>query len=292
MKRLLSTALIAAALLPLSAFAATYSFSVTNTGFVSGPSTGGGLTHGEAGTWGISGTTGASNYSTGLWADINTGNKIVTSAKVTITGIYDWTGETVVSGVGDPNDALFINILGGVGTGVSSQYLFDPTAVGRNADTSWPTQGSPFVNNPATTDWNDALKAAGLSFTDVTMATSANSLLTTTTAGSSSTDASGLTKAGTPGNVTWSDPSGGVASTLVLNFSASNLAFLTTMIDNDMAGGTAPTVGLGFAAECHYYMTSVTLDITTSPRVPDSGSTFALMGLGLAALVGFRRAKK
>jgi hypothetical protein len=283
MKRLISSALLVAAVLPLSAFAASYSFSVTasntlkNTSFISDTASGGGLAHGSAGTWGLSGA----SY-TSLWNDINTGGKVVTGATLTLTGIYDWANETT-----DPKDALFVNILGGVVSGVSAQKVFDSAV--STADTAWPSQGSPFATGGS---WNTALHGNGLAFTDA----SAGSLLSSTTAGSSSStyaaDGSVITKALTPASVTWSDPSGLVASNLVINFSAANLSILSSLIDFDASGATDPTVGLGFAAECHYYMTGATLSVTTGPKVPDSGSTLTLMGLGLGVLIGFRRSKK
>ena len=274
MKRLLSSSLLVAALLPLSAFAGTYSFTA-NTGFFT---TATGLAHGSAGTWGLSGA----NYSS-LWNDINTSGQVVTGATLTLTGIYDWANETT-----DAKDALFVNILGGVVSGVSAQKVFDSAV--STADTAWPSQNSPFSTGGS---WNTALHAAGLAYTDA----SAGSLLSSTTVGSSSStyaaDGNVITKAGTPASVTWSDPSGTVASNLVINFSAANLSVLSSLIDFDASGATDPTVGLGFAAECHYYMSSATLSVTTGPAsVPDSGNTLMLMGAGLVALAGFRRFKK
>lgn len=268
MKRLLTTALVAA-LLPLSALAGNYTFTA-NTGFFT---TSTGLSHGAAGTWGLSGT----SY-TNLWNDINTSGMIVQSATLTLSGIYDWTGET-----NDPCDALWVNILAGVNAGVSSQKVFDSAAVNDTTDLTWPTQVSPFTDVPATSgDWNDALQAAGLVFNDA----EAGSLLKVTTYGTGGND----TKVGTPSSVTWSDPTGGSASNLVITFNSGNLALLRALLDFDTNSTSNPTIGLGFAAECHYYMTGASLNVVTA--VPDSGSTIALMGLGLVALVGFRRSRK
>ncbi|HWA25182.1 MAG TPA: VPDSG-CTERM sorting domain-containing protein [Lacunisphaera sp.] len=270
MKKLIIASL-AAAVLSLSAQA--YTFSVTSTGFIS---TSTGLTHGYAGTWGLNG----SSY-TSLWNDINTGGKVITSATLTLTGIYDWVGETPnAQGQYDPMDALFVNILGGLNTGLSSPKLFDQDAVGRDKDTAWPTEVSPFYDASA---WNNTLHNSGLTFTDAQPGS--NSLLKVTTQGTGGND----TKVGTPSSVTWSDPTGGQPSTLVITFNAGNMSLLTSLIDAD-ANTNSPYVGLGFAAECHYFMNSATLNITTG--VPDSGSTIVLMGLGLVALAMVRRSRK
>jgi len=259
MKRLLSTSLLAAALLPLSAMAATYSFTANTSPLIDMP-------HGTAVTWGLTGT----SY-TSLFNDVHA-NKAVTSATLTLTNIYDWTGEAT-----DPCDALFINILSGLNTGLTSKAFSSGSA----PSSSWSLAVNPFVNNTATTgDFNDILKAGtALPFTDATT----NSLLKANAADSA---------AGTPSTVSWSDGSGTVASTVVITFTGANLAVLQSLINADSSSTLAPTVGLGFAAECHYYMSSATLSVTTAATVPDSGNTLALMGLGLAALAGFRRSKK
>jgi hypothetical protein len=280
MKRILTTALVAA-LLPLSALAGNYTFTA-NTGFFT---TSTGLSHGAAGTWGLSNSNGVNNTTgstttayTNLWNDINTSGLIVQSATLTLSGIYDWTGET-----NDPCDALWVNILSGINAGVSAQKVFDSVAVGDTTDSTWPAQVSPFTDVPSTSgDWNDALQAAGLVFTDA----ESGSLLKVTTYGTGAND----TKVGTPSSVTWSDPTGAVASNLVITFNTANLALLRSLLDFDMYSTSNPTVGLGFAAECHYYMNSASLNIVTA--VPDAGSTVTLMGLGLVALVGFRRSRK
>jgi hypothetical protein len=284
MKRLLSSSFLAAALLPLSAFASDYTFSTSASALTD-------MVHGSAVTWGLSGSTNPANYNA-LYSDINGGGKVVTSATLTLTGIYDWQGE----GVGqDPADALFVNILAGLNAGVSSK-AFIPNDTANDANWNLAiTNKDPFL---AASSYNAGLHSGtSLVFTnaDSSPSNATNSLLTVT----GSTDPLGLTKAGTPGTVTWSDPSGGTnggtngPTTLTLSFSSANLSLLNALLDADTSNG-GTNVGLGFAAECAYIMTGATLNITTStaPSVPDSGSTVALMGLGLAALVGFRRAKK
>ena len=255
MKRLLSSALLAAALLPMSAFAGSYSFVASTSPLIDMP-------HGTAVTWGLTGAT----YDS-LFNDVHA-NKAITGATLTLTNIWDWTGEAT-----DPCDALFINILSGLNTGLTSKAFASGTA----PSSSWSLAVNPFDNGNS---FNTALKApTALAFADDT----ANSLLK-----ANAVD----TAAGTPTSVTWSDGTGGVASTVTITFSAANLAVLQTLINADATSTGAPTVGLGFAAECHYYMSSATLSVTTAASVPESGSTIALMGLGLVALAGFRRSKK
>lgn len=263
MKRLISAVLLAA--MPLAGFAANYTFSSTNSALTS-------MSHGTAVTWGLTGT----SY-TNLFNDINTGNKVVTSATLTLTNIWDWANET-----NDPADALFINILGGLDTGIKSK-IFDSLGAGRTQDLTWANAINPFVDKPLTNgDWNDILQGGTpLNFTDAQ-------------SGSLLKSASNVTKTGTPVDVTWSDPSGGAARgfNLVLNFTSANLAVLNALIDADASSSSGPTVGLGFAAECHYYMSGASLSITTTdiPKsVPDATGTFAALLLGMTTLFGVRR---
>ena len=89
MKRLLTRALLVAALLPLSAFAGTYSFSNSSAPFTNAS----GITHGTAVTWGLGSVADGTNY-TSLFNDIHAGGKVVTGATLTLTNVYDWTNET------------------------------------------------------------------------------------------------------------------------------------------------------------------------------------------------------
>jgi len=286
MKRLLSSALLVAALLPLSAMAGTYTFTTNASSLTN-------LTHGSAVTWGLSDTNSTSNAVAGngytnLLSDINGGNKAVTSATLTLYNIWDWQNNSL-----DSTDALFVNILSGLNIGTTQKtFITTPPA----NDNSWTSPTNPIVNpfvdvaGTGTYDYNDSLQGtnsfgAPLPFNDAT----ANSLLKANAA-----DTAGVAGfSGVSGVVTWSDPLGGAARNfnLVLTFSNVNLQALNTLLVGDSSTG-APNVGLGFAAECHYYMSSATLSVTTATRVPDSGNTLALMGLGLAALAGFRRSKK
>jgi hypothetical protein len=284
MKKFLSSALVAA-LLPLSALAGVYNFNVT--GATADSSRLLSLTHGYATTWGLN-----SGLYTSLFNDINTGGLIVTSATLTLTNIKDWTGESV-----DPADALYINILANLDTGLKTKR-FDDRSIGSDQPSdTWAEVKNPFLDEPLNsgpTDWNQTLQTSNgfggiLKFNDAV----AGSLLKSTDADQSTVNP---VVGPVPTGVSWTDKTGGVASTVVINFTAANLAVLTTLLDSD-GGSGSPNVGLGFAAECHYYMDGVTLSVTTGsapppPSVPDTGSTLVLMGLGLAVLQGFRRSKQ
>jgi len=294
MKKIITTSLIAA-LLPLSGLAATYNFSSNSSKFTDMP-------HGTAVTWGLNNdtsvadgtkvTTGSAwhgtnnndsslaNY-TKLLADINNSGMIVTGATLTLWDIYDWTGEAT-----DPADALFVNILGGLDSGIKSKSFSSGTA----PSSLWSLAVNPFIDSPSTSnDFNDKLQApTALKFNEAD-AVKAGSLLKAN---------SSVTKSNTPAGVTWSDPNGGFDKNpdfnLVLSFTSANLSLLTALLDTD-TGTASPNIGLGFAAECHYYMDGVTLTVTTGrapSSVPDSGSSIALMGLGFAALAAFRRLRK
>lgn len=258
MKRL-SLVSTLAVLLPLSAIASTYNFSSTATALTD-------LPHGSAVTWGLNGT----NY-TNLFNDINTGGKVVTSATLTISDIYDWTGETT-----DPADALFVNILTGLDAGIRTKAFSSGTA----PSSSFSLAVNPFVDGNS---YNTILQSpTALKFVDA----QSGSLLKYT----------GETAPGTPAYVTWSDPHGGTGTpdtNLVIQFTADNLALLNTLLDAD-SSASAPNVGLGFAAECHYYMDGVSLSITTGtapppPSVPDAGSTLGLFAMAAAAMAALRR---
>jgi hypothetical protein len=273
MKKLILTLL--AASLPFSAYATTYNFSTSTSGTPASPATViNDIPHGTAVTWALSG----SDY-TSLLADVKTSGKTITGATLTIKNIYDWTTEA-----NDPADALFINILSGLSTantGVNSKQ-FSSTQAGSN-DPAWNSSVyDPFLNNTSTTgDYNDILKAGpALAFNDAQN----NSLLKAATAD---------TKTGTPTTITWSDPSGGAARNfdLVIQLSAANLTLLDQLLIAD-PDSNSPDVGFGFAAECHYYDSGVTFTVNTGPAtVPEGGSTLALLGLAMTAIVGVSRFK-
>lgn len=296
MNKILTTTLVAA-FLPLSGLAASYDFATKTTKLQDMP-------HGTAVTWGLNNAstataatnptlsavinTSGSNY-TNLLNEINNSGKIVTSATITLWDIWDWTGETK-----DPADALFVNILGGLNSGVSSK-AFAPVNDGDS--NSWTLAINPFIDSPTTSnDFNDRLQNSTTSYPGILNfneadAANAGSLLRA--------NRDLTTKAGIPDYVTWSDPAGGSGTpdfNLVITLTGANLAFLTTLLDNDTNNGSNPNVGFGFAAECHYYMDGVTFSLTTGdapppPSVPDSGSTLALLGLGMAAVTAFRRSR-
>ena len=78
-------------------------------------------------------------------------------------------------------------------------------------------------------------------------------------------------------------PSGDVIN-LVYDFSPMLIGKLTTYIAN------GNNFALGFDPDCHYWNDGVRFEVTTSViSVPDQSMTLALMGLGLAGLIGFRR---
>lgn len=288
MKRILLAALTAT--LPVVAHAGSYSFSVA------APD----LAHGTAYTWGLYGTTYGGNYDT-LRQKLTTGGEVITSAKLVVTNIYDWANETT-----DPADALYINILGGLDTGMKTG-VFD-------ANASAPSSSFSLAKNPfvAGNSFNTTLDATSLNFQNA----QTNSLLKYTGSVMPNGTVINYTKTGTPADVTWSDPSGGSTGDtidlddlgtgtntlfgqygsvfdLVLDFTAGNIALLQTLLKADANTGS-PTVGLGFGPECHYYVGDFQLTIVTSaapppPSVPDGGNTLVLMGLALIGALGFRR---
>ena len=178
--------------------------------------------------------------------------QLVTGATLTISHLDDWTVE--------PKDVLYVNILNGVSTGNHS-YVYNPSP--STFDTSY---GTDFF---ATTSTHLHYNAA-----------QANSLLVYT--GSYNTP-------GNPG--TWSDPDTVGHSTafdLVIDFTSANLADLSSYLAADY--GTTNHLGLGFGPDCHYFDSSVTLTIDTSPhKAPEGGTTLMLLGSGLFALAAARR---
>jgi hypothetical protein len=255
MKKLLLTALAIVA--PLAGYAGNYTFT-DNTDFNS-------LAHGTAYTWGLSGTT----YNS-LLSSVQSGQNI-TSASLTISNIYDWQVE--------PNDVLYVNILGGINAGASSYAWSTPSST---PDTTY--GADPFVYN-STPGSDYALTKPHLTFSDA----ATNSLLQYGQGGSY------YNVVGTPG--TWTDPRAGTNGTaetangfnLTVNFSAANLTLLKSLLTADTNGSTNPDVGLGFGPDCHYFDSGVTLTVTTAASVPDSGGTLALLGVSLLGLAGLRR---
>lgn len=284
--------LLFAALLPLSGYAASYTWTSSSSIFD--------LSHGSAVTMGLGGTTGSSNYY-GLATEIYQG-KIIQSATLTLSGIYDWTAET--------HDVLYVNILQGLSMNnhsTSSQtfnngYQYDPspstndTSFGPNVfnSASWPApSGNPSGWSVTT---QNAFRTA-LPHTALSAAQYSSSLLTndTTTVSSGSWNQGTNPMASHPG--TWSDPvgGGGTRFNVTVAFTQANLDLLMDFIENDIAGASG-TVGLGFAAECHYYNSSVSLNIVTGnappTNVPDAGSTMGLFAIALAGLAALRRRLK
>lgn len=279
MKKIILATLLAVA--PLAASATEFTFTT---------STPDSFPHGKAYTWGLSGTTYGSNYNT-LRTELQTGNKSITSATLTINNIWDWTGEST-----DPADALFINILNGLDAGLKSDY-FDgnPNA----PSSSFSLAKNPFVPGNAFYNElrdNDSNK---IKFNDA----QAGSLLKYT---------GDWTKEGTPADVSWSDPSGGsnwslygtdgwtkkLSFDLVITFTSDNLSLLNTFIKADTSSSN-PTVGLGFGPECHYYFDNIVWTINTAnnppppnnppPGVPDGGNVVLMLGVALAGAASLRR---
>jgi hypothetical protein len=110
----LATRLLAAALLalvPIAGFANTYTFA--DSGLKS-------LAHGTAYTWGLSPTANSTGSTLGSLESAIKSGQIVTSATLTITGIYDWTNE--------PDDVLYVNLLNDTKTGNASyEYNSNPS---------------------------------------------------------------------------------------------------------------------------------------------------------------------
>ncbi|HWA25183.1 MAG TPA: VPDSG-CTERM sorting domain-containing protein [Lacunisphaera sp.] len=304
MKRILATVLTVI-VLPFAAFGATYNFVTTNSNLKNMP-------HGYAVTWGLnnessstnstqnptdqgSGINGSLNNYTKLLNDINgvSGPKqVVTSATITLWDIYDWENEIV-----DPADALFINILGGLNSGITTKQF----ALGTSASDDWDNAKNPFIDNPGTAwDYNDILGLSwsgspALAFNEAD-AVKPGSLLKST-----NPDQLNPTLAGPiPAGVTWTDTNpdkdGNPDFNLVITLTGQNLALLTDLLDTDNSNGS-PNIGFGFAAECHYYMDGVTFTLTTGnastpPGVPDTGSTLVLLGVGVVAFIGSRWFKR
>jgi hypothetical protein len=248
-----------ALLAPAAVKAGSYSFTDTSSTIEN-------LAHGTSNTWGLTNTVAGSTGTslTSLETAIKSGQNI-TSATLTLTGIWDWTSE--------PGDVLYVNILNNVATGDHS-YTYDGSPDTR--DTTYGTD--PFVVGTT----NYATTAAHLSFTGVTSGTGqTDSLLKApVTAVNPSSD---------PG--TWSaDNYGGSASdasTVVITLTSANIALLDSYLSTD---SSSTDIGLGFGPDCHFYDSGVTLSITTgSSSVPDNGSTLIALGCALVALVGFRR---
>jgi hypothetical protein len=107
--RLLVAAL--AAIVPVVGFANSYTFS--DSGLKS-------LAHGTAYTWGLSPTANSTGSTLGSLENAINSGQVVTSATLTITGIYDWTNE--------PDDVLYVNLLNNLKTGNASyEYNSNPS---------------------------------------------------------------------------------------------------------------------------------------------------------------------
>ncbi len=279
MKKLVLSALMAA--LPCLGIAGTYSFntSALDAGTGTGDSFDG-ISHGQAITWGLYGTTYGASYAN-LVNEVKASGNVITSATLTLTGIKDWTDE--------PKDVLYVDILNGLNNGLKSvTYNSNPSTY----DTSY--GANVFVNASGSNAYNNSAHSLGLAFTDVDAAGAggtAKSLLKAdigTMPGLTTTQYNAM-----PG--TWTDTagpygSGAAGSNVVIAFSADNLSVLEQYLEADPSTSSSPTVGLGFAAECHYYINNIQLSVTVgTASVPDSGTTFILLGLGLLSLAAVRR---
>ncbi len=113
--RLLAAALVA--VVPVAAFANSYTFS--DPGLKS-------LAHGTAYSWGLSPTANSTGTTLGSLEHVLNSGQVITSATLTITGVYDWTDE--------PDDVLYVNILNDLKPGNHSyEYNSNPS----NHDTSF-----------------------------------------------------------------------------------------------------------------------------------------------------------
>lgn len=266
MKKLLLAALTALAPLAVQATEFTFTYGTTGQNALDD------LAHGTAYTWGLSGTTYGGNYNN-LRTELQTGGKVITSARLTVNDIRDWANETI-----DPADALFINILNGLDAGINTGKF--------DSNSSSPSSSFSLAKNPfvAGNSFNTTLQATSLDFNNAV----SGSLL----------KANSGSKEGTPADVTWSDPDGPLTPSfdLVIDFTAANIAVLQSFLKLDTNTGD-PTVGLGFGPECHYFIDGkVQWVITTGnaptpppPSVPDSANTLALLGLALVGAVAVRR---
>lgn len=288
MKIFLATIFAIAA--PLATYAGPYQFTTTTD--VTD------LAHGTATTWGLGGST----Y-TSLESAIKSG-QTVTSATLTLTGIYDWTSEK--------DDVLYVNILNNVAnsnynktskTYTASQtkqvtydsnpvtndtvYGEDPFVVGNNGVTS--QQPTPEYTVTSTGLKTDGSSPLTLAFTGINPGTNqTQSLIADPGFGKKLPAPNGTVTNSDPGTYSdYDDASVGPNGvTVTINLTAANIALLESYLSADDSGGA--DLGLGFGADCHFYDSGVTLTI----NAPDSGMSVAMLGIGLCTLVAYSKLSK
>jgi hypothetical protein len=244
-----------AAALAIMAQANTYTFQPLDT--ISGDTNHhdlGDLSHTNAYTWGINGTS-----ETSLKNQLTSGYHI-TSATITIKNIYNWDRR-------DTDNQLFIHLLDNPLAGVKT-IGDDPYDNGINQGTVSDYFSGKISGNKVGTNW-------------IAYGYNANGTLKTTGA----TNIYLTQFHDTDGPTT--------VSQLVFHFTSSEITTLANYIGDGHTGGSSyADLGLGFDPDCHFFNDGVTFCVTTAPNrvgCPDGGMTLALFGLGLAALAGFRR---
>ena len=273
--------------LPLAGRAGTYSFQDTSSIVET-------LTHGTAYTWGLFGGT-----FNALETAVGKNGQSITSATLTLTGIYDWTIE--------PADVVYVNLLNNVST-FDHSYTYNSNPSGN--DTNWGTDPFEVGSVPSITIGSSTKPLNNyLPFTPVTVSTApndqANSLIVANNGMSGSTINGAPVSASNdtlsyyyngawhPNPGTWSDPSDTPVN-ITIQLTSANISLLTNLLQNDV--NTTTDLGLGFGPDCHFYDSGVTLSINTSgPQiysVPDGGTTLAMLGAALVGLLGFRRWSK
>jgi len=120
LSKAVASAVLLAAMVPLDALANDYSFTDSTSNV-------GALAHGTAYTWGLSPTANSSGSTLGsLETAVGSGQQKITSATLTITGLYDWTNE--------PDDVLYVNLLNNLKPG-TAQYTYNSNPITK--DTSY-----------------------------------------------------------------------------------------------------------------------------------------------------------
>lgn len=218
----------------------------------------GDLEHGYAYTWGITGTSGGSSYTT-LKNQIKTGGGYyISSAKLSISQIYNWD-------IRDTTNQLFIHLLDNPRTGIRT--------IGDNPSDGGINQGtvSDYFSGKISTNYvNGSWKAYGY--------TSSGSLV--------STGATNIYLA------QYHDADGPrTAINYNFSFTGTQLSTLSSYILNGHTGGSYyADFGIGFDPDCHFYNLGITFEILTAPVPPpvvyvsDRSWTAGLLLLGIAAL--------
>lgn len=173
------------------------------------------------------------------------------------------------------NDVATYNTNLGAYNTAQSQYATDKSAY----DTALAAYNAALPGyKSALADYNNYTKAqTALGFDGVPV----------TAAGESIYDqAHSLLRADQPnGPGTWTDLDGPkTKDNLAIHFSDLNLQLLQELLTNASA---TTNIGLGFGPECHFYNKGMILEVTT--KVPDTGATILMLGLGVGCIAGARR---